>query len=640
MRRYAALDLGDRFVTTHTTTPLRDMSLDEQDGVYLLSDTDLGYVDGAEENLLRIVEQADDRSSMSDELDTSGESWAERYHLTRDRANVMRMLEFSPEDRVLEIGAGCGAVTRYLGEVAAAVDAVEPQRARARVAAARTAGTNARVFCGSLEAVPDQAAWDVVLVNGVLEYVGDGGPDPAPYLEFLRACMARVAPGGVLVVAIENQLGVKYLAGAAEDHGGKPWQGVEGYVVPAPARTFSRTQLDDMLDAAGAPSRRFLHAFPDYKTARTLLTDESLADQALHEIAWRVPRFPSPETGIPGSRAVSERLLWRSLLAAGLADSFANSHVVLCAKDEDSMDTRWPANRLGSYVSTRRRARFCVLTRIERGDEGAHLLRQRIDARESPCLDETELRVANDELHPGRDAAAAIADDDNAFDAIIAGWRRLLDELDETGLTPIDLVPHNLLWDGQAVHSVDQEWFAPISRELLELRGLVLLARELCNLTPADRWPGCHTVGDVATRVAARADRTLDESAWDELLSFETRFQADVTNHERHELAPLIRSELQDRRLDDLELGASRAVDPRPLKAQVDDLEARIALEQQWHRDQVARAEGAEEREREWAGRAADAEAELATVVSSRIWTIAERARRLGRRRAGGSSND
>ncbi len=43
-------------------------------------------------------------------------------------------------------------------------------------------------------------------------------------------CMAKhLAPGGKIVIAIENRLGLKYWAGCAEDHVGKYFEGLEGY---------------------------------------------------------------------------------------------------------------------------------------------------------------------------------------------------------------------------------------------------------------------------------------------------------------------------------------------------------------------------------------------------------------------------
>ena len=73
-----------------------------------------------------IIATARDKSALSDELHFAANCPAEDYHLNHGRANVLRALDITPDDRVLEVGAEFGALTRYLGERAGAVDAVEP----------------------------------------------------------------------------------------------------------------------------------------------------------------------------------------------------------------------------------------------------------------------------------------------------------------------------------------------------------------------------------------------------------------------------------------------------------------------------------------------------------------------------------
>ncbi len=144
---------------------------------------------------------------------------------------------------VLEIGAGCGAVTRYLGEVAATVDALEPTPSARPWRALRTEDlAGVELFVGGLEALPAEPAYDLIVIIGVLEYVG-GSDGAAPRVAFLREVAARLNEGGAVACAIENQLGVKYLAGAPEDHAGVPFEGHRGLPaagplphVPAPRR--------------------------------------------------------------------------------------------------------------------------------------------------------------------------------------------------------------------------------------------------------------------------------------------------------------------------------------------------------------------------------------------------------------------
>jgi len=107
------------------------MTRDPVSGIRVLDST-IDYADGAEDRLLEILGQADDLSSLSDELAAQINDWPTRYHLARERSNLLRPLQIAAGLRVLEIGAGTGAISRYLGETGASVVALEGSLPRAR----------------------------------------------------------------------------------------------------------------------------------------------------------------------------------------------------------------------------------------------------------------------------------------------------------------------------------------------------------------------------------------------------------------------------------------------------------------------------------------------------------------------------
>src|ERR1022692_33542 len=74
------------------------------------------YPDGAdaEARLLGVVSQAKDRGTFSPELAGAISDWPSEYHLSRARHCLVRPLGIRAGDKVLELGCGCGAVTRYL----------------------------------------------------------------------------------------------------------------------------------------------------------------------------------------------------------------------------------------------------------------------------------------------------------------------------------------------------------------------------------------------------------------------------------------------------------------------------------------------------------------------------------------------
>ena len=108
--------------------------LDKASGVWVRPDAkdDFAYSDGQEleSYILDAVRSAQDLSVDSAELASKIKAWpdpfwASEYHLSAKRANLLRWLPLPKDAQVLELGCGCGAITRILGELGAKVIAVE-----------------------------------------------------------------------------------------------------------------------------------------------------------------------------------------------------------------------------------------------------------------------------------------------------------------------------------------------------------------------------------------------------------------------------------------------------------------------------------------------------------------------------------
>lgn len=509
------------------TTPLRGLRARLVDGVSVVRETGQAWLDGSEEILFeRITTSGLPLDSLSDELFATATNWPEQYHLSPSRANVLRALDLPRDARVLEIGAGCGAITRYLGETCELVDALEPTFARARVAAARTAELpGVRVFSGEVSDVPQEPTYDLVVVVGVLEYVGGGGSAVGPYVEFLRVLRGLLRPGGQLVVAIENRLGVKYLAGAPEDHSGAVFHSVEGYPTDGPARTFSRRRLVELAAAAGFASSHVLGAFPDYKLTRVVYDDELLT--RARELAVEIPRFPSPDWAVPRPQLLDEGRLWAELVDAGAASELANSLVLVASAGRPDGPGLWPTGRLAGYFSMRRRRPFQVTKRVEVAGEDVTVT--------SVLLGEGEadgLRVLpySEPAIVGTGLVDVVLADPSRLAGAVRDWRTLLERrADESTVgTPFDVLPHNVHYvDGTPVF-IDDEWRADdLSLDDVKRRGAVLFARDLSQAASLSVW-GVASVTDLAISIASHAGVSLDATGVAATLDAEAALQARV----------------------------------------------------------------------------------------------------------------
>ena len=105
--------------------------------------------DGAiEDRLLEIV-----RTTAPEDLDAAVAAeadWAVLYHLSHVRENITASLQLTKNDSILEIGAGCGAVTGALAKMAGSVTCVDLSRRRSLVNAWRHKECdNIRIFAGN-----------------------------------------------------------------------------------------------------------------------------------------------------------------------------------------------------------------------------------------------------------------------------------------------------------------------------------------------------------------------------------------------------------------------------------------------------------------------------------------------------------
>lgn len=358
------------------TDRLSEFKLDPDSGVYLAPAREAGsgpfrYSDGAavEDYMLRTVQNAGDVSEGSDELAEKAKDWPTYYHFGAGRANIFRCLDLPADATFLELGCGCGALTRYLGENYLAVDAVEGSEVRARVARERCRQLdNVRIFAGDIKQLELEPAYDVVVLVGILEYAPvffDVGADAADScLALLRSARSAMKPDGALVIAIENKIGLKFWSGCPEEHTRRPFVGIEGYPEPGSPVTFSRSELSSLLARAGLDAVSFYSCFPDYKFASTVLAPAE-SETCYHLHNWI--DVPFATYGAGREHTFHEGLAVKTVAASGLLPEFANSFLAV-ASAQASLATRIPAWAAKRFSFRRRRQFRCATTLVKGAD--------------------------------------------------------------------------------------------------------------------------------------------------------------------------------------------------------------------------------------------------------------------------------
>lgn len=527
------------------------------------------YTDGSEDAVRAVLEAAADRSDGSDELNRHATDWGTTYHLSPRRSNLVRPFIIGPEHRVLEVGAGTGAITRHLGERGAQVVALEGDRARADAIAVRCADLdNVEVICGALEELEDSDGFDLVVVIGVLEYAG--GADDAAQVGFLRHAAGLMKPDGALLIAIENRIGLKYLLGYSEDHLGVPWAGVEGYPGDPPVRTFSRPVLADLLERAGLPEQRWYFPYPDYKLPKTILHRRLFDHPRATVLVDQLVGDPIQDLASPPTRFSDHRSSHLSFLEAGLGPDIANSFLVLAAGDGDATRRFVRDEVVAWHFSSERRRRWRRVQLVAETGDGLSLSSSPVFRRGEPS-DEPWLRhvaIKDEPFLAGRTLEQRALDACRRYDLEalgeslkvwhehLAGFERdagdadhdphpFLTRADRRRLPPefLDVSLSNFVDTGDRIAFIDREWHAGTSVDatLVRFRALWYFALELVTSGVAQPFDPTASVNAITERLSRLIGLDPAAGLIDELVAAEAALQHVVTGRDVDRTAATLR---------------------------------------------------------------------------------------------------
>lgn len=319
----------------------------QENGVYQALGTEpFAYSDGqtSEQLLHGILSDAQDLSSDSQELNEQIVDWPSEYHLSSARANLLRPLNLSGIRRVLELGCGCGSITRYLGEQnGIEVDSIEGSPSRAALAALR---------CRDLDSVTISSAnfnqidipenhYDLVLFIGVMEYAGrfsQRETDQQALLDLLAMAKKAAKPNGVTLIAIENRVGLKYLMGACEDHYGVPYVGLDDYPESSGIRTYTRSEWQSLLEQAALSEYHFAYPFPDYKVPSLMFDDQALIDEANRSSIYdKLGRIKSRCYLSDFNLGDNEGRMWQGFYTAKTLAEHSNSFLIFASNDREKI---------------------------------------------------------------------------------------------------------------------------------------------------------------------------------------------------------------------------------------------------------------------------------------------------------------
>lgn len=455
-----------------------------------------GYSDGDEfeERISTLIANASDRSLFSKELRSAIWDWRSACHLSPVRANILRPLESICRGRVLELGSGCGIITRYLGELGAQLVALEASPRRALITRQRTADlSNVDVVCERIEHFNANEKFDLVTMIGVLQYARLFTiSDEKPELQLLRGAIRQLCDNGVLVIAIQNKLSLKSLAGYPEANVGVPYFGIEGRYQDNTIVRFGLDEIKALLGECGLPFQAILTPAPDYHMPVSILNESAMQPNA----AFRAAPLLAASVGRDRIREDWTRPMfsleraWDAVLTAGAAGYLANAFLIIAGRTPDALAFHREKHELAWHYSVERHPAFATGKRFLAAADGIEVLVDKICAAPEPAGPLTH-HVANEKYVEGRlwwECLVEIVNRPGWTVSDIAKWVRpwlaLLNSYHATRNvkgddflpgTLFDCTPLNCVQkkDGTLIF-IDQEWelHTPLKLSYLVIRGM------------------------------------------------------------------------------------------------------------------------------------------------------------------------
>ena len=158
------------------------------------------YSDG---NIEEVMLDMAKRGISYEELPREDVSFPIIYHFSAMRENILNWYPFKEDASILDIGAGCGAITGLLCRRAKKVVVAELSKRRASINYERNKQyENLCIMVGNLNDMEFTEKFDYVVLNGVLEYAMSFTEGDTPYETFLENMGRFLKEDGRFLIAI------------------------------------------------------------------------------------------------------------------------------------------------------------------------------------------------------------------------------------------------------------------------------------------------------------------------------------------------------------------------------------------------------------------------------------------------------
>lgn len=448
------------------------------------------YCDGAVEDEILEIVKTNGPSSYSRIIEEA-KSWPVLYHLSHLRENIVGWIPVGKKDKVLEVGSGCGAITGALSAKAGSVTCIELSKKRSLINAYRHPDCrNVTIRLGNFQDIEPELAcdYDYIFLIGVFEYAQSYIGGSNPFTMFMTILQKHLAPGGRMVIAIENRFGLKYWAGCKEDHLGTYFDGIEGYPAGGGVRTFTRKELEEICHASGVSDYSFYYPYPDYKFMTCLYSDARLP--GIGELCNNNRNFDRDRLFL-----FDEKNVYDGLVREGLFPQFSNSYVLVTGQAIPVSYARFSNDRAPQYA---------ILTEIRKQRQSGNLEVRKIPLHEKAKVHVRKMEDTCRKLTAAYEGSALAVNrctldgeeavftylagrtleelfddclergDMDGFDRLFEKYREMVEYPTNPPVYNYDMVFSNIIVSGGVWNLIDYEWVSEEKVSAKELIGRAL----------------------------------------------------------------------------------------------------------------------------------------------------------------------
>ena len=204
------------------------------------------------------------------------EQWAVLYHMSKIRGNIIEVDSHGQIRESIGDRLWLWCDNRNIVPETKMVTCIELSRKRSMINAYRNqSNNNIYVYMGNFAEIEKnlKEPFDIITLIGVFEYAQGYIEGQEPYIEFLNKIRSHLSEKG-RIIAIENQLGLKYWAGCREDHTGGYFDGLEDTLCKEASGHFLKKNWKKFLKMS--IEGRIFYPYPDYKLPTAIYSDYRL----------------------------------------------------------------------------------------------------------------------------------------------------------------------------------------------------------------------------------------------------------------------------------------------------------------------------------------------------------------------------